>query len=480
MLLVASLTSFAHDFEVDGIYYNILSKRDLTCDVTYKGLSPTSKAYSGNVVIPSQVLYDNKTYCVTSIRDRAFSRCTGLTSITIPNSVTSIGGGAFYGCTGLTSVVFNAKRCETMGSTSIPVFQGCENLKEIIIGNEVELIPSLAFRDCSGLTSITIPNSVTSIGGGAFSGCTGLTSVTIGNSVTSIGKSAFWDCTGLTSITIPNSVTSIGDAAFEYCTGLTSVTIGNSVTSIGEGAFKDCSGLTSITIPNSVTSIGEGAFKDCSGLTSITIPNSVTSIGVAAFSGCSGLTLIIVDADNQYYDSRDNSNAIIEKSTNTLVVGCKNTTIPNSVTSIGKYAFEDCTGLTSITIPNSVTSIGKSAFSGCKGLTSITIGNSVTSIGYYAFLGCTGLTDVTCLATTPPTVSSGFSQYGTLHVLPGCKAAYEVAEVWERFTIVEDATDGIESITADAHAADARKFLQNGRILIRKAGKTYNAAGVEL
>ena len=168
-----------------------------------------------------------------------------------------------------------------------------------------------------------------------------------------------------------------------------------SVTSIGDGAFLDCSGLTSVDIPNSVTYIGYGAFSDCSGLTSVTIPNSITSIGNSAFYGCSGLTSVTVDNNNGTYNSRNNCNAIIETSTNSLIVGCKNTIIPNSVTSIGNSAFYGCSGLTSVTIPNSVTYIGISAFERCSGLTSVTIPNSVTSIGEAAFYGCSGLTSVT-------------------------------------------------------------------------------------
>ena len=179
-----------------------------------------------------------------------------------------------------------------------------------------------------------------------------------------------------------------------------------SVTSIGEEAFRYCSGLTSIEIPNSITSIGDYAFSGCSGLTSIEIPNSVTSIGSLTFSGCSGLTSIVVENENPTYDSRNNCNAIMETTTNTLITGCKNSIIPNSVTRIGNSAFYGCFGLTSIEIPNSVTSIGESAFSGCSGLTSITIPNSVTSIGYCAFQYCDGLTRVTCLGETPATLGS--------------------------------------------------------------------------
>ena len=260
--------------------------------------------------------------------------------------------------------------------------------------------------------------------------------------------------------------------------------IPNSVTYIEGHAFSGCSGLTAVNIPNSVTFIGSYAFWDCSRLTAVNIPNSVTYIGSDAFSGCSGLTAITVASDNPKYDSRNNCNAIIETSSNELVLGCKNTTIPNSVTSIGEgaffscsdltdvdipnsvtsigsYAFWDCSrltavdipnsvtsigkrafygcsGLTAVNIPNSVTSIGNSAFSGCSGLTTVDIPNSVTSIGSDAFWGCSSLTDVYCYAKEVPNTDSwNFyeSNIGnaTLHVPAESVDSYKATSPWHKF-----------------------------------------------
>ena len=453
-----NISALAYDCKVDGIYYD-LNNDDKTASVT----NTTNNKYVGDIIIPESITYSGTTYSVTSIGRYAFRGCSGLTSVTIGNSVTSIGNNAF--------------------------------------------------ADCSMLTSVSIGNSVTSIGDRAFFKCSGLTSVTIPNSVTTIGKYAFCDCSGLTSVTIPNSVTSIGEGAFYDCSGLTSVDIPNSVTTIGGGAFSGCSGLTSVTIGNSVTSIGKYAFCGCSGLTSVTIPNSVTSIGECAFESCSGLTSVTVDKNNGTYDSRDNCNAIIETSTNTLIVGCKNTTIPNSVTSIGRFAFYGCSGLTSVTIPNSVTSIGEGAFAGCSGLTSVTVDknngtynsrdncnaiietstnklivgckntiipNSVTSIGNGAFYSCWGLTSVTIpnsvtsigdgafdyclmlrnltsLAVEPPTCGIGAFKYVDktscqLLVPEESINKYKTADQWKEFLNILG-YNGVDDVSVDSQNA---------------------------
>ena len=376
---------------------------------------------------------------VTSIGGNAFSNCTDLTSITIPNSMTSIEGEAFNGCSKLREVNINCKQISSWFSNNSSLknvsfgkevetinadaFKGCtglttlsfeypisignsafcdSNIETIICNSNIHpkafnesVFNQNTYYNASLLVPYQLKNQykgtngwkkfifisemvdenelikfncfldgtaevIGAVSGRAFSGHLDIPMFVIISSkyyiVTSIGNSAFGDYSSLTSVNIPSSVESIGDLSF----------------------FR-CSSLASVNIPNSVTSIGRSAFSGCSSLTSVNIPSSVTSIGDFAFSGCSELKSIVVSSDNTVYDSRNNCNAIIETVSNTLIRGCNNTVIPNSVTSIGGYAFSGCSGLTSITIPNGVTSIGGYAFSGCSGLTSITIPNGVTS-----------------------------------------------------------------------------------------------------
>ena len=296
---------------------------------------------------------------------------------------------AFYGCSGLTSITVE---------TGNAVYDSRNNCNAIIKTASNELIV--------GCKNTVIPNSVTSIGNYAFDGCSSLTSVTIGNSVTSIGDYAFWNCSGLTSITVET-----GNAVYDSRNNCNAI--------IKTASNELIAGCKNTVIPNSVTSIGNYAFYGCRGLTSVTIPNSVTSIGYGAFYGCSGLTSITVETGNAVYDSRNNCNAIIKTASNELITGCKNTVIPNSVTSIGDNAFIDCSSLTSITIPNSVTSVVRNAFQGCSGLTSIVVGWDDNSIPAVEDLGVD-------------------YRKVKLYVPKGTKVAYQAVSPWSGFgTIIE-------------------------------------------
>lgn len=361
------------DLEIDNLYFNFTS--DSTVCVTYK--TENYNSYSGDVVIPESINYDGKDYIVNAIDDKAFYNCSGLTSITIPNTITTIGSYAFYGCGGLTSV-------------DIP--------------NSISIISDDAFRNCTGLLNVNIPDSLQTIGNNSFMGCTGLASLTIGKSVASIGNSAFNNCNNLKELTwnaincssngnmstsnietvtigpevvvlpnnfvsgskiseviIPNSVTWISFSAFQNCGGLSSIEIPNSVTTIDNNAFYHCTGLSDVSFGNSVYYIGSQAFHSCSGLTSITIGPQVQTISNLAFASCTGLERI---------------------------------DLPNSLINIGYGVFYNCNRLSSITVPSRVVEIGEMACYNCSGLTCVTIGNSVSTIGSNAFLNCNGLSKV--------------------------------------------------------------------------------------
>ena len=279
-------------------------------------------------------------------------------------------------------------------------------------------------------------------------------------SVTSIGFRAFYDCIGLTSVIIPNSVTSIGDEAFSGCRSLSSVTISNNLVSIGNQVFDGCIRLTSVTIPSSVTSIGLYAFRDCSGLISVTIPNSVKSIGHAAFNGCSCLASVHISDVAAWCNIKFASSASnpLSYSHHLYKNGeeIKDLVIPNSVTSIGKYAFIDCSGLSSVTIPNSVTSIDYRAFYNCSGLTSVVIGNRVTSIAHNAFENSEIPTIVSLIeepfkifgkADDIRTFSKNTFDNATLYVPVGTIEKYKATDGWKNFLFIEEGTGGSSPIT---------------------------------
>ena len=402
---------------------------------------------------------------VTRIGEQAFAECSFLTAITIPDSVKSIGEKAFLDCYRLVEVcnksalhifagqasnghvghfakvVFKETGESRLSATEddfcffwdgetgylvayygdeselvLPegftaydgtqvseyrinqyAFCGCDGLTKVTIPGSAKVIEKCAFRNCTSLTSVTIPNGVTSIGGYAFEGCTSLTSVTIGNSVTSIGSYAFRDCTSLTSVTIPDGVTSIGSYAFKGCDNLqyneydNALYLGNDENQYVVLIKAKDKSIASVNIYDATKIIYQSAFAWCTSLTSVTIPDSVTSIGYYAFRGCAYLESMIVSQGNKVYHSA--GNCIIKTASKTLIAGCCKSIIPNdgSVADIGKGAFADCSSLTGIVIPAGVINIGSVAFIGCTALKSLIISDTVTKIGDFALARCISL-----------------------------------------------------------------------------------------
>lgn len=357
------------------------------------------RGIGGDVTVPAKI--DGKP--VNVIRDSAFSDCTGLISVSLPDGITYIGHGAFRDCDNLESVIL------PNGITVIDsnTFYGCVALNSINIPDSVTRIEDWVFSWCWGLESINVPNSVISIGDSAFSN-SGLINITIPDSVMYIGKSAF-SYSKLTNINIPDSVIYIGDRALSGCRNLDTINVssGNTKFSSDDGILynKDYNTLIvypasregSAIIQENVTDIYTYAFDSCYKLNSITIPDSVTYIGGRAFSGCSSLELINVNLGNTKYSSKDGM--LFNKDFSALMVCPEGKTgkvaIPAGVIKIESSAFAGCIGLTNITIPEGVTSIEPGTFSSCIGLADFNIPDSVTLIGNGAFWRCYNLTNIT-------------------------------------------------------------------------------------
>ena len=342
------------------------------------------------VVSEYNSVYDSRSNCNAIIETATNTLIRGCKNTIIPNNITAIGDYALCGSE-LTSLIL--PNC--LNSIGRRAFGDCQELTYVEIPDNVTSIGDAAFQCCTKLANVILPKNLTYIGESTFYNCENLINVEIPDEVTTIGQEAFSYCTSLVSLTLPNKLSRIGTAAFLSCFKLSNITIPNSVKHIAWDAFANCQSLTNVIIPDNVEKVDRSAFENCTELTSVTIGRGLIDLSGGVFSGCTKLEKIIVSKDNKKYKNIEGSNAIVEVNTNTLVVGYERTTIPDSVTAIGKYAFYNSRGLTRITIPESVTSINDGAFSACVELTSITIPESVINIGTDAFLMCENVKKVT-------------------------------------------------------------------------------------
>ncbi len=305
-LLLSVSSLLAYDFEVDGIYYNIISESGKTVEVTYRD-EYSGTSYKGEIKIPSKVNW-NADYSVTGIGEKAFYGCRELSSVSIPNSITSIGERAFSD-SGLSSI-------------SVP--------------NSVTTVGSNIFESCKNLTSFKIPGSWTSVPEGCFV-MSGLTSIMIPRTVTTIEYRAFYGCTSLSSITIPNTVTTLEKECFSWCKSLTSIVLPKSVTTIGGGAFSYCQGLTSISIPESVTWVGQSVFEGCNALSAIDGTCFLPWVNYSMFIDCTNLKTVNLSeatvsiTDFGFYNS-----------------GVEELILPKAIKWIGRYSFRSCPNLAKI------------------------------------------------------------------------------------------------------------------------------------
>ena len=392
---------------------------------------------TGALMIPSSVTHNGSTLPVTSIDGYAFYQCSGITSVTIPNSITSVGNWAFGACTSLASIVI-PEGVTTIGAYA---FSGCTGLVSVTIPNSVTSIGNYAFDDCTSLDSITVGYGLTSVGYWAFNdapvtylnrncnnslglggtsssnGSSTLTTVILGDSVTIISAYDFKGCSNLTSVTIGSGVTSIGDEAFRDCAALTSVNL-DRIAKIPQCCFSGCTSLISTPIPNTVTRIGPAAFSGCSNLANVIIPDAVDSIEDAAFYNCGHLDTLIIGRNVSYIGNQAFSNVrpshfafycqamilnlIAKDSLKSVIIG------DSTITTIGTSEFANCNKLQSVTIGSGVTNIGQGAFFQCSHLESIAIPEDVTSIGELAFMG-TGLASVTLPSTLTTVGNGGFN-----------------------------------------------------------------------
>ena len=457
ILVGFAMQALAYDFESvaptgQTLCYTIISDSTVYVEMVYYGVE-------GAVEIPETVSYNGVDYQVVGIDTNAFANQSGMTSVTLPNSLLYLSG--FRGCSGLTSIVIPNSVVYIDSGT----FEYCSALSSVSIGNSVTHIYGGAFYGCTALTSIVLPDAVSFIGENAFYLCSSLAYVFLGASVETIGNYAFLGCGALETIevsennpfyrsidgvlfdhnenmllyyprgktgehyTVPNSVTSIGNQAFYLNTHITSVTLGESVISIGTGAFYACINLTEINLPNSITTIGDAAFGDCEALSSIVLPKYLTKINPGVFGGCSSLQHIVIPRFVRWI-----KDAAFTKS------GLVSVEFEGDMVESIEAAFSMCENLTSIMLPNSVRGLSGGVFAKCSHLKNVVLGSNIQFIGGYAFNECEALQTVTFMTTVPPPEGgNSFSNCNdSLRLIVPCGAREAYEGFYEYVNYVEE------------------------------------------
>ena len=444
-LLLLSLVSvtnlYAYDFQIDGIYYKILSSQELTLEVTRE--SEGSISYSESVTIPETIEYRNRTFTVTSIGDYAFYNCSNLKEVTISSKISQIGKCAFYGCSLLSEINIP----NNVASIGGGAFQKCRNLTSISLPSELKEIPNGLLSDCTNLNEIAIPLNVHYIGNRAFQGCSSLSSITIPGSVTSMGEDVFVDCSNLKKVIFEEG---------EYDLHLSKLSKQKYVDPNPNGLridrrygyFHDCP-IEEVVLNRNVWShysevawgtatSSEPPFSDIESFTTLKIREQVTTITRQMFGNCKNL---------------------------------KDFEFGENITEIYEYAFSNCTSLETLCIPNEVTTIGRYAFSGCSNIKNIIFGEKVSSIGDYALDGLENLETIYLLSTNPPNVgtyqklSNSVYTFTDIYVPNGTKEQYEANAFWQKFSSIQEFDPtGIISVSNN-NIINANLFDISGRRL---------------
>ena len=462
---------------VDGIKYSLDAKQKTAKVIV------NNHSYTGDIVIPANITYENVTYKVNALGVGCFAGCDGLTNVTLPVGITSLGGRCFYNCNSLKSIDLPD------GITSLGdyCFSGCESLTSVSLPKGITSLGNYCFANCNSLTSIDLPDCITSLGEYCFFGCSSMSGISLPEGITSLGIGCFRGCSSLTSIDL-SAITSLGTLVLADCSNLKNVKLPSGITSLGEGFFEGCSSLENIDLPSGITSLGKGCFDGCSSLASIDLPSGITSLGEGCFYGCSsltnislplGLTTLEGSSTSENTDMGCGPDGCDEITSYRNFYGCfsycsslKSINLPSGITSLGKGCFAECSSLTDIDL-SCITSLGDLCFMSCVNLKSVSLPTCVASLGQGCFYRCTGLASVYMYAEHLPTML-GYNVFGgcdadncILYVPKGTMDMYRQSSAFGYFkNIVElDATD-INNPATSTNLREVYRYTTNGRRIL--------------